>query len=104
MFDRRFYDAFFDNSVSSLLVCHEEHLYQLPYSIVSIYQTVITEHLPRILDSIDTSRIVSESINEMDMDETEKMIFQVMDKELKAIVRSGVALCTIMGCVNLLIR
>ena len=40
----------------------------------------------------------------MDMDETEKLIFQVMDKELKAIVWLGAALGTIMGCVNLLIR
>ena len=36
--------------------------------------------------------------------ETEKLIFQVMDKELKAIVWLGAALGTIMGCVNLLIR
>ena len=34
----------------------------------------------------------------------EKLIFQVMDKELKAIVWLGAALGTIMGCVNLLIR
>ena len=97
-------NSFLDKPIAILLQGHEEQLGQIPNSVESIYRTVITEHLPRILDSIDISRIVSERINEMDMDETEKVIFQVMDKELKAIVWLGAALGTIMGCVNLLIR
>lgn len=97
-------NSFLDKPIATLLVGHEEQLAQLPYSVESIYKTIITEHLPRILESIDISRIVSERINEMDMDETEKLIFQVMDKELEAIVWLGAALGTIMGCINLLIR
>lgn len=97
-------NTFLDKPIATLLQGHEEQLEQIPNSVESIYRTVITEHLPRILDSIDISRIVSERINEMDMDETEKLIFQVMDKELKAIVWLGAALGAIMGCVNLLIR
>lgn len=97
-------NTFLDKPVATLLQGHEEQLEKIPNSVESIYKTVITEHLPRILESIDISRIVSERINEMDMDETEKLIFQVMDKELKAIVWLGAALGTIMGCVNLLIR
>lgn len=97
-------NTFLDKPIATLLQGHEEQLGQIPNSVESIYRTVITEHLPRILDSIDISRIVSERINEMDMDETEKLIFQVMDKELKAIVWLGAALGTIMGCINLLIR
>lgn len=46
------------------------------------------------------SRIVEGRINEMDMDETERLIFQVMDKELKAIVWLGALLGCIMGIVN----
>lgn len=97
-------NTFLDKPISTLLVGHEEQLAQLPFSVESIYKSIITEHLPRILESIDISRIVSERINEMDMDETEKLIFQVMDKELKAIVWLGAALGTIMGCINLLVR
>ena len=37
---------------------------------------------------------------EMDVNETEKLIFQVMDKELKAIVWLGALLGMIMGCIN----
>jgi uncharacterized membrane protein YheB (UPF0754 family) len=37
------------------------------------------------------------------MDETEKLIFQVMDKELKAIIWLGALLGMIMGSINVLI-
>lgn len=70
----------------------------------SIYRTVISEHPPRILESIDISKIVREHINEMDVKETEKLIFQVMDKELKAIVWLGALLGLIMGSLNTLIQ
>ncbi|MFW5575265.1 MAG: DUF445 family protein, partial [Prevotella sp.] len=72
-------------------------------TMVSIYKTIITEHLPKILESIDISAIVRERINEMDMDETEKLILQVMNKELRAIVWLGALLGTLMGCVNIFI-
>ena len=39
----------------------------------------------------------------MDMNETEKLILQVMDKELKAIVWLGALLGAVMGCVNIFI-
>ena len=40
----------------------------------------------------------------MDVNETEKLIFQVMDKELKAIVWLGALLGLVMGSVNILIN
>lgn len=79
-------DNFFNKPVSKLLEGHEEQLAQAVNTIESIYRSIITEHLPKILQSIDISKIVRERINEMDVNETEKLIFQVMDKELKAIV------------------
>ena len=72
-------------------------------TIESIYRSIITEHLPKILQSIDISKIVRERINEMDVNETEKLIFQVMDKELKAIVWLGALLGLVMGSINILI-
>lgn len=95
-------DAFFNKPVSKLLEGHEEQLAQAVNTIESIYRSVITEHLPKILQSIDISKIVRERINEMDVNETEKLIFQVMDKELKAIVWLGALLGLVMGSVNLL--
>ena len=97
-------DAFFNKPVSKLLEGHEEQLAQAVNTIESIYRSIITEHLPKILQSIDISKIVRERINEMDVNETEKLIFQVMDKELKAIVWLGALLGLVMGSINILIN
>lgn len=92
-----------DCKMSNLLVNKDEQIGQIKLSIISLYRTIITEHLPKILEAINISKIVEERINEMDMDETEKLIFQVMDKELKAIVWLGALLGMIMGSINMLI-
>lgn len=96
-------DTFLNKPVSKLLEGHEEQLAQAVNTIESIYRSIITEHLPKILQSIDISKIVRERINEMDVNETEKLIFQVMDKELKAIVWLGALLGLVMGSINLLL-
>ena len=93
-------DHFLDKPVCKLLEGHEEQLAQTVDTIESIYRSIITEHLSKILESIDFSKIVRERINEMDVNETEKLIFQVMDKELKAIVWLGALLGLLMGCIN----
>lgn len=93
-------DLFLDKPVCKLLEGHEEQLAQTVDTIESIYRSIITEHLSKILESIDISKIVRERINEMDVNETEKLIFQVMDKELKAIVWLGALLGLLMGCIN----
>ena len=96
-------DFFLDKPIAHLLYGHDEQLTQIPNTVELIYKTIITEHLPHILESLDISKIVSERINEMDMNETEKLIFQVMDKELKAIVWLGALLGLIMGSINIFI-
>ena len=96
-------DNFLNKPVSKLLEGHEEQLVQAVNTIESIYRSIITEHLPKILQSIDISKIVRERINEMDVNETEKLIFQVMDKELKAIVWLGALLGLVMGSINILL-
>lgn len=96
-------DNFLNKSVSKLLEGHKEQLAQAVNTIESIYRSIITEHLPKILQSIDISKIVRERINEMDVNETEKLIFQVMDKELKAIVWLGALLGLVMGSINILV-
>lgn len=96
-------DVILHKSVCKLLEGHEEQLSQAVNTIESVYRTIIKEHLPKILESIDISKIVRNRINEMDVNETEKLIFQVMNKELKAIVWLGALLGLVMGGINLLI-
>lgn len=96
-------NSFLDKRIDSLLEGHEQQLDQLPDTMLSIYQTVIKEHLPRILESIDISRIVTERIKEMNMNEFEPIILSVISKELKAIVWLGGALGAMIGCINIFI-
>ena len=95
-------EGFLNKPVCKLLEGHDDQLKQAVKTVESIYRTIINEHLPKVLESIDISKIVRERINEMDVNETEKLIFQVMDKELKAIVWLGAGLGFIMGSINCL--
>ena len=96
-------DSFLNKPVCKSLEGHEEQLAQAVNTVESIYRSIITEHLPKILDSIDISKIVRERINEMDVNETEKLIFLVMSKELKTIVWLGALLGLVMGSINILL-
>ena len=96
-------DSFLNKPVCKSLEGNEEQLAQAVNTVESIYRSIITEHLPKILDSIDISKIVRERINEMDVNETEKLIFQVMSKELKTIVWLGALLGLVMGSINILL-
>ena len=94
-------DKFLSRPVKDLLAGQNAKLADAVNTMVSIYKTIISDHLPKILESIDISAIVRDRINEMDMDETEKLILQVMNKELRAIVWLGALLGMLMGCVNI---
>lgn len=89
--------------ISRLLAGKKEQLAQIKSSILTFYRTLISEQLPRILEAIDICHIVEGRINNMDMNETERLIFQVMDKELKAIVWLGALLGCVMGAINSII-
>ena len=78
---------------------HEQQLEQAREGIVSVYRTIISDHLPRILESINISKIVESRIQEMDMEEVEQIILSVMHKELRAIVWLGALLGSIMGTI-----
>ena len=83
---------------------HEAQLEQAREGIVSIYRTIISDHLPRILESINISKIVETRIKEMDMEEAEQIILSVMKKELRAIVWLGAFLGAIMGTIMTVIN
>lgn len=96
-------DGLLDKPVKQMLSGKDEQINKVVNMIESIYQTAVKEHLPRILNTLDISKIVSGRINEMDVAETEKLILQVMNKELKAIVWLGAGLGFLMGWVNVLV-
>lgn len=89
-----------DTPVCDLLRGHEEQLTQLRAILLDGYRQIISIHLPKILSTIDISRIIRDRVNELDIEEGEKIIFAVMDKELRAIVWLGALLGFIIGTVN----
>ena len=91
-----------DLPMQQLLAGKEKQISKITSSCIAIYRTAITDYLPRILETINIPSIIETRINEMDMDETERLIFQVMDKELKAIVWFGALFGFLMGFINLL--
>ena len=83
---------------------HEQQLEQAREGIVSVYRTIITDHLPRILAGLNISKIVETRIREMDMAEAEQIILSVMKKELRAIVWLGALLGAIMGTIMMFVN
>ncbi len=83
---------------------HEQQIEQTREGIVSVYRTIISDHLPRILEGLNISAIVEDRIKEMDMAEAEQIILTVMNKELRAIVWLGALLGAIMGTIMTLIN
>ena len=96
-------DELMGMTMSQLTTGRDEQVTQIKRGVLNAYRTIITEHLPRILQDIDISAIIEQRINEMDMNEAEAIILDVMKKELRAIVWLGALLGSIMGTVNALI-
>lgn len=93
-------DSFIDKRVCELLSGHEEQLNLAINKVESLYRTLIRKHLSKMLKSVDIRRIVKDRINEMDVDETERLILKIMKKELNSIVRLGALLGFLIGCLN----
>ena len=96
-------DDLLSRKMSSLLEGKEEETDRIRETLVSLYITTIEVRLPRILAAVDLSKVIEDRINEMDMEEAEKIILDVLSKELRAIVWLGAGLGFIMGFVNVLL-
>lgn len=93
-------DKLLDTPVCDLLRGHDEQLEQLRAILLDGYRQVISIHLPKILATVDISRIIRDRINDMDIEEGERILLEVMDRELRAIVWLGALLGGIIGIVN----
>lgn len=70
--------------------------------VLNIYEKIILEKLPEMLNVINISKVVTDKINSMDMLELEKLILDIMKKELNALVNLGAIIGFILGLLNLL--
>lgn len=94
---------FLDSTMSSHFKDREDNCLQAKEMVLSAYKSIITDHLPKLMETIDVRRIVEERINDMDVEEMERLILQVMKKELRSIVWLGALLGGVIGLLNLLI-
>ena len=93
-------DKLLSMPVCELLKDKQEQTAQLKQTAIGLYRTIISERLPRILNALNISKIIENRINEMDMNDTERIVHQVMDKELKAVIWFGALLGFIIGIIN----
>lgn len=95
-------DNLTSSSVSTLLANKDEQIASARNTVLNMYRQTVEHHLPAMLASLNIKRIIEDRINSMDVMEMERLIFEVMDKELTAIIRLGILLGFIMGCLNCL--
>lgn len=90
-------NKFLSNPMCQILSGKEAQLDKLKSVALGAYRTLVEDNLPKIMASINLRQVVEQKINSMDMAETERLILDVADKELKALVWLGVILGFIMG-------
>ena len=95
-------EKLFAMRVCDLAQQHEDKLPELIDKLESLYEKILNDGLHRLLAAIDLGAIVRNQIESIDDRDLEHLIFQVVDKELKAIVYLGALLGFFMGFVNIL--
>lgn len=71
--------------------------------VTELYVSLLGDNLGRLLRAINIEQIVVDKINSLDAAELEKAAFDVMRRELRAIVYLGALLGFLMGFINLLL-
>lgn len=70
--------------------------------IMKIYENIIIQKIPNIILALNISKIVEDKINSMDILDVEKLILNIMKKELNALVNLGALIGLVLGFLNLL--
>ena len=89
-----------ENSKISVLL--EKSNEEIVSFIMDLYEKIIIEKLPRLLETVNISKVVSDKIISMPTLELEKLILEIMKKELNALVNLGALIGFILGLLNLL--
>lgn len=95
-------DDLLNHKVCALYEKYEDKTDLLIDKVLEFYQSIVKENLGEILSMINIEKIVVDKISAFSAEELEKMIFDIMKKELGAIVYLGALLGFLMGFINLL--
>lgn len=89
-------------SVSEIYTNLENVNFEFETIIMSAYEKLIDTKISEFFKTINISKIVSDKIKAMDTLELEKLILNIMKKELNTLVNLGAIIGFILGLLNLL--
>lgn len=72
--------------------------------VVSAYKKLVSSNSAKVMDNLNISALVEEKMNNMSVEELEKLVLQVMKKELNTIVNLGALIGFILGLINIIFR
>lgn len=95
-------DDIFSMRICDIYARNEKYIPVITDKAVGIYSKIIEEHTAMLLETINITDMVTAKIQTFSPEQLEDMVFGVMNRELKAIVRLGALLGFIMGFFNLI--
>lgn len=91
-----------NKSVAEILESIGVQQEKIDAAVSSVYQKAVDRALDKLFDNLNISDMIEKKINEMDMDELEKLTLSVMKKELETIVNLGAVIGLLLGLLNTL--
>ncbi|MBR3614303.1 MAG: DUF445 family protein [Clostridia bacterium] len=88
-------------AISDISILEKE--FDINTIVINIYEKIVENHILGLLQTINISQMVTKKINSMDVLELEKLLLQIMKKELNALVNLGALIGFILGFFNLLV-
>ncbi len=92
-------DEILDMPLSQIYAQYEQYIPRLNELVLNFYHYAVINYLPTILIHINIAKLVEDRINEFSLEELEKLLLDLMRKELNAIVYLGGLLGAIMGLI-----
>ncbi|MDF2613345.1 MAG: hypothetical protein K0S71_1131 [Clostridia bacterium] len=96
-------EAFLETSVMNTAEKIKDYADIIKSIVKKSYTYFVQHNLSHALELIDLSKVVEERINAFDTLELEKLILEIMSKELNAIIWLGALLGAILGCITSII-
>ena len=72
-------------------------------AVIGAYRNIVEQSVESVLQHINIAALVEDKINAMPIDELERLVQDVMNKELNAIVNLGALIGFVLGLLNLII-
>ncbi len=92
-----------DTPVSDLASPCVSRMDEITALVTRAYRMILCDHLEKMLAAVDVAAVIEAKVRSFSPAQLEKLIFGMMNRELKAIVWLGGALGALMGAVNLLL-